>query len=176
MGEAKLSAEEVDFVSLYRTMLPSVLGYLHLRTGGDNELAHDLAAETFSAAVPLFVAGDQAQVTRSWLFTVARRRLVDHWRKKSTASRKWHLVAAEPQLETIEENLVERDLVVEALGRLNPDYRLALTLQHLDGYSIREVAAILDRTEKATESLLGRAKEAFQRNYVEIEGGQDGRH
>ena len=36
---------------------------------------------------------------------------------------------------------------------------------YLDGLSVREVAAVLGRSEKATESLLTRARDSFRRAY-----------
>jgi RNA polymerase sigma-70 factor (ECF subfamily) len=51
------------------------------------------------------------------------------------------------------------------MAQLPPDQRLALLFRHLDGMSVREVAAAIGRTEKATESLLARARESFRRAY-----------
>lgn len=168
---------EAEFVALYRTSLPQVLGFLYVRTGGDEDLANDLAAETFASAVERFNTGAQAQVTTSWLCTVARRRLIDHWRRQTTASTKRHLVHQRTfEQDTPETSFVERQQVADALGMLNADYRLALVLHHLDGHSVREVAEVLGRTEKAAESLIGRAKEAFRDHYQsnEFEGSDNG--
>jgi DNA-directed RNA polymerase specialized sigma24 family protein len=43
--------------------------------------------------------------------------------------------------------------------------RAALTLRHLDGLSVPEVATVLGRTVHATEALLVRARNAFRASY-----------
>ena len=50
----------------------------------------------------------------------------------------------------------------DALEQLGAHHRSALTLRYLDGLSVPECAAVLDRTVHATEALLVRAKRAFR--------------
>ena len=59
----------------------------------------------------------------------------------------------------------------EVLESLGPHHRIALMLRYLDGLPVREVAALLDRTEHATEALLVRARIAFRRAYREDGAG-----
>ena len=160
-----MSQQRARFGALYEQTLPQVYGFLLLRSGGDGALAEDLTAETFVAAIKEFNAGRADVVDISWLKTVARRRLIDHWRRSSVARRHAQSHSTE---ETVadSEDLSDWDMVVETLGRLSPDERLALVLRHIDGHTVAEVAERLDRTPKATESLLGRARKAFRRNYV----------
>ena len=51
------------------------------------------------------------------------------------------------------------------MAGLGPHHRAALTLRYLDGLSVPETAAALDRTVHATEALLMRAKAAFRKVY-----------
>ena len=66
---------------LYRWLHPAVVGYLRGRAGAD---AEDLAAETWLAVARGLrgFSGDEAAF-RSWVFTIAHRRLVDHHRARS---------------------------------------------------------------------------------------------
>lgn len=66
---------------LYRWLHPAVVGYLRGRAGDD---AEDLAAETWLAVARGLrnFSGDEAAF-RSWVFTIAHRRLVDHHRARS---------------------------------------------------------------------------------------------
>jgi RNA polymerase sigma-70 factor (ECF subfamily) len=43
-----------------------------------------------------------------------------------------------------------------------------LTLRHLDGLSVPEVAEHLGRSVQATDALLSRARAAFRRDYPEV--------
>jgi RNA polymerase sigma-70 factor (ECF subfamily) len=79
--------------TLYRSLQPAVVGYLRARAGGD---AEDLASETWLAvarALPTF-SGDEAAF-RSWVFTIAHRRLVDHHRAVARRPRARSLTPAE---------------------------------------------------------------------------------
>lgn len=58
--------------------------------------------------------------------------------------------------------------VAAALAAVSEAQRQALVLQHVEGYSVTEVAEILGRTTKGTESLLSRARVAF-REAFEVE-------
>lgn len=157
------------FQSMYRSALPTVFGFLSFRTGGDRELAEDLTAETFAAAVARYKVGEEHLVTTSWLLTVARRRLIDHWRRSEVAERKLVLVAGAAQSE--EPNNEERSLVMAVLAELPDSQRAALVLQHLEGMTVVEVAEIIGRSETATESLLARARRTFRRRYEEVTDG-----
>src|SRR2546423_1891887 len=67
--------------TLYRWLGPAVVGYLRARAGDD---AEDLASETW-LAVARGLSGFTGDETafRSWVFTIAHRRLVDHHRASS---------------------------------------------------------------------------------------------
>lgn len=71
--------------TLYRCLHPAVVSYLRARAGDD---ADDLASETWLAvakALPTF-SGDEPAF-RSWVFTIAHRRLVDHHRSSARRPR-----------------------------------------------------------------------------------------
>ena len=53
------------------------------------------------------------------------------------------------------------------LQTLNPTYRLALVLRHVDELSVPQVAEHLGRTVAATEQILSRARAAFRRQQGE---------
>jgi RNA polymerase sigma-70 factor, ECF subfamily len=59
---------------------------------------------------------------------------------------------------------------MDVLRSLGEHHRLALTLRYVDGLPVRQVALLLDRTVRATEALLVRARSAFRRSY---EAGED---
>jgi RNA polymerase sigma-70 factor (ECF subfamily) len=107
-------------------------------------------------------------VTISWLRTVARRRLIDHWRRASVAADNASVVALAPTAPSSDE---VRVAVTQALGMVSEDQRQALVLQHIEDYSVIEVAQLLGRTAKATESLLSRARAAFRDAFEETENG-----
>ncbi|HJV08999.1 MAG TPA: sigma factor, partial [Acidimicrobiales bacterium] len=76
--ERVLAAAQADapwaYERLYRSLSPSVCGYLRIQGAADPE---DLTSEVFLGAF----AGDEAQF-RSWVFTIAHRRLTDERRAR----------------------------------------------------------------------------------------------
>jgi RNA polymerase sigma-70 factor (ECF subfamily) len=156
------------FSAMYASALPVVYGFISLRVGGNRSLAEDLTSEAFAAAVGEYRAGRPEVVTTSWLCTVAKRRLIDHWRRENVASKKVISLFGRGHVFDSPET-GERDAVVQALSALASEQRTALVLQHVEGCSVIEVADIIGRSPKATESLLSRARNAFRAAYSEAD-------
>lgn len=170
-GERRVDTAN-DLRRVYRTTLADVFGYLLFHTAGDHHLAEDLTAETYLHAARHFRAGRHDEVTLPWLKTVAKRRLVDHWRQQGSVRRRVERLRSEMKTgidADPDRDPAEEQAVYEALRALPDDQRLVLVLKHLDGLPVNEIAEMIGRTPKATESLLGRARDAFRRRY----GGED---
>ncbi len=152
-------------LTLYDRALPQVYGYLLPRCGG-GPVAEDLTAETFLAAVSSVQRGAVVEVTTAWLVGIARHKLVDHWRREEREQRKLQMVHDDTE---VADDPWDAHLEVaharDVLTRLAPHHRAALTLRYLDGLSVAEVGAELDRTVHATEALLVRARAAFRGLY-----------
>lgn len=163
---SELMADESRFRAWYDDALPRVYRYLLTRCG-DDALAEEVAQEVFVEAVrrPDRYRGRSDIVT--WLCAIARHRLVDAYRRRGREERR------ERQLMDGQRAYGDpawrasspRESVAAALSQLTHDERLALLFRHLDGLSVREVAGVLGRSEKATESLLARARAAFREGY-----------
>ncbi len=151
-------------LALYDSALPQVYGYLVSRCG-DRALAEDLTSDTFLAAV---TAPAGAPRTVGWLIGIARHKLADHWR---WTARQQRLLAAVADGVDEQQDPWEARLDVLAaravLENLTTPHRAALTLRYVDGCSLAETAALLDRTVGATEALLVRARRAFRHDYEE---------
>lgn len=50
----------------------------------------------------------------------------------------------------------------EAISRLTEQTRLSVTLYYMEGYSIKEIAALMDTTESAVKNRLARAREKIR--------------
>jgi RNA polymerase sigma-70 factor (ECF subfamily) len=156
-----------ELLALYDRALPEVYGYLIVRCS-DRVLAQDLTAQTFLAAV---AAPIDAPGTVGWLIGIARHKLADHWRWQARQQRLLDSVAgAAPPDDDPWDAALDVLRAREVLDGLAPQHRAALTLRYLDGLSVPETAAVLERTVHATETLLVRARRAFRHDY---EGGSD---
>jgi RNA polymerase sigma-70 factor, ECF subfamily len=152
-------------LELYDVALPQVYGYLLARCGSRN-LAEDLTAETFLAAVSAGRKQDPPDLSVAWLVGTARHKLVDHWRREEREERSLRLLdAGSSAVEDPWDAPLEAAHARDVLHDLGPHHRAALTLRYLDGLPVPEVAQALGRTLHATEALLVRARAAFRRAY-----------
>ena len=158
-----LSTHSREFIAVYRDTVRDVYSYLASRVG-DRSTAEDLTQEVFIAGAHRFAGGDD--VDTAWLIAVARHKLVDHWRARSREDRKLAVVHASESRHDPGAP-VEGGAAMAALAELNPTYRTALVLRHVDDLSVPEVAAHLGRTVEATEQVLTRARTAFRHLYQE---------
>ena len=165
-------ASLAGLTALYNDQVVQVYGFVFRRCGGDVGLAEDITQETFVAAARHFRQEIDVP-SPSWLYQVARSRLIDHWRAEARKERKMRLVSGgqsnEPSSDPAE-GIVSGGRVMAALGELPTNQRAALVLRYLDGYSTKDVARMLKRSVKATESLLARARQNLESTYR----GQDG--
>ena len=157
-----------ELVALYRSALPEVYGFVLARCG-DPALAEDLTADTFMSAVSAVRSGAIDPITTGWLVVVARRRLVDHWRRQEVEQRHLHLLpdvgddVADPWSDDLDPGNART-----ALAGLPPQHRAVLTLKYVDGLPVAEVAALMGRSVHATEGLLQRGRAALRRAYEEV--------
>jgi RNA polymerase sigma-70 factor, ECF subfamily len=160
-----------DLLALLDAELGNVYAFI-LRRCGDRALAEDLTSEVILRAVRE-TKGARSVVTPAWLTTVARNRLVDHWRSKAREGRRLGLAWSNPDSDewTDDATPLEPEVVNQAMRRLPPDHQAVLSLRYLDDLTVPEVAAALGRSVHATESLLARARRAFRTSYVEQTDG-----
>lgn len=131
-------------------------------------MADDLAGEVWVAVARRLAhfAGDESGF-RSWLFTIARCRVVEHRRK---AARRRTDPAPHERLDGVAERGVGLDpaaVVAESLGaqeairylvaELSADQAEAVLLRVVGGFEVSEVARMMDRTPGSVRVLCHRA-------------------
>jgi len=151
------------FVDLYERTVTDVFSYLASRVG-DWAAAEDLTQDVFVAGARRVAAGDVVDL--AWLIGVARHKLVDHWRAQARRDRNLALAHSSEQARSVEDLAsIDPDRASLVLASLNPTYRAALVLRHVDGLSVSAVAEHLQRSVEATEQVLSRARAAFRDKY-----------
>jgi RNA polymerase sigma-70 factor (ECF subfamily) len=164
---AARTGAEWAWTRLYRDLAPSILRYFRCYSADD---AEDLLGEVFLQLVrdlPGFSGGEDQ--FRAWVFTIARRRLVDTWRRQGR--RREDLSSDHPRFastgfEEIEEDVLKRlsgQRVRSVLARLTPAQRDVLFLRIIAGLSISETAEVLGNTPGGVKSLQVRGLEAIRR-------------
>ena len=157
------------FVDFCAGALPEVYGYLFARCG-NRATAEDLTSATFEAAVSAVRRATVSTLSIGWLIVVARRRLIDHWRREERDARRLELFVCDEVDFAPEawDDTIDPPVGMLALTRLGSHHRAALTLRYVDGLSVADVARELARGHDATEALLQRARRAFRAAYEEV--------
>jgi RNA polymerase sigma-70 factor (ECF subfamily) len=160
-----------DLLAVLDAELGNVFSFI-LRRCGDRAVAEDLTSDVFLRAVREAKLG-RAVVTPAWLTTVARNRLIDHWRRTARERRRLQLAWSGPDsAEWADDGSpLEPEVVNQVMRGLAPDHQAVLSLRYLDDLSVPEVADALGRSVHATESLLVRARRAFRTSYQEQDHG-----
>jgi RNA polymerase sigma-70 factor (ECF subfamily) len=113
-------------------------------TNGDRAKAQDVVQETMLRAWRNPQVLDQSRGSaRGWLFTVAKRIVIDEWR--ATRSRPEFVTDEVPEQSVADrtEHAVDRQLVVAALRTLSDEHRDVLLECYFRGSSVAEAAATL---------------------------------
>lgn len=152
------AGDDAAFAELVRAASDRLFNFLH-RLSGQTQDAEDLCQETWLKAWRALARYQPGRPFLPWLFTIARRTLLNHRR------------AARP-LEPLDEDLpapatpspdARDDL--EHLWRLarslHPRYHHVLWLYYGEGFTAREVAAVLGTRPLVVKVLLHRARQAL---------------
>lgn len=125
----------------------------------DPDVAMDCTQDTFLRAYENLNKG--RPVNASWLYTVARNRAMDEFRRKKRV---------EPDLETLELQPVEEPTdqvlaVQSAMEQLSPQDREVLYLFDVAGFKTDEIGDMLGVRGAAIRQRLSRARERFRTVY-----------
>lgn len=164
---AETLADPAAFRRWYEAMVVSVYRYLYPRCGGDVALAEDITQQTFITAMDRRATYEGRSSASTWLLTIARHKLADHYRRIQREDRR-HLrlvvreIPAAQSGTPLASSVEDRERILAALRQLAPLQRAVVVLCYVDGLSVREAARELERSESATESLLGRARDRLR--------------
>lgn len=159
-----------SFAVFYRRHVRGVLRY-HYRRTRDVEVAADLTAETFAAALYSVRGFDPARGTPSqWLYGIARHQLLAFWRRNRVSDR----LRRKLQIEAIEVDLVQADEleraeaiadggpVMDAVDRLPAPLRAAVRLRLIEGRDYASIAGDLGCSTGAARLRVFRALKRLQ--------------
>ncbi len=153
------------FEALYRDLAPAVTGYLRLHGAVEPD---DLASETFLGVFTGLAgfSGDE-DALRSWVFTIAHRRLVDDWRRRS---RRPQVTDEAGDLTELAGGDAEDDALVrvgtETVHRmcagLPDDQRSVLLLRVLADLTVEQIASVMGRSVGSVKALQRRGLRALR--------------
>lgn len=168
------------FERLFRSHHGAIGTYLtHLVP--QEEVARDLAQDTFVAAwqaLPHF-AGETH--FRAWLYRIATNKAYTYLQKRHPISLEALLEQEEGEAAALvaqagewEEHLAVNDLIVQVLACLSPRSRTCLLLQDYVGCSQREIAQVLAISEQTVAAYVSRARQRFRQLYRQLDRSEPG--
>lgn len=168
---ARATTDPDAFAELYRRYLSRVHDFAYRRTGSV-EAAEDICAATFESALralPRFRWGNGGFAP--WLFRIASRQLVAHYRREGRArsdrGQRAAAVLASGVEPAADEALTFMSADVarlrDAMDALNDRYQRALALRYLSGLEVDQAAIAMGLARPAYSVVLTRATAALRR-------------
>ena len=177
------SEEKARFQAEALPLLDSLYGGA-LRMTRNPADAEDLVQETMLRAYRSFDRFEAGTNLKAWLFRIMTNAYINTYRKKQREPRKvsadeiedfdlyQELKSHDPQWEMTPENMVLNSLVdtdiIEAIDDLPEQFRLAVVLSDIEGFSYAEMAEIMDVPLGTVMSRLHRGRKALQKRLWEI--------
>jgi len=186
-------AQAPEFASDERRLVRSVLGkdrkataefvdrcadwlypFLRRRVVPRADVIEDILQEILLAAwqaLPTY-RGDSS--LQSWILGIARHKIDDHYRRRI---REEEMTEEEdsapepstmPMLEQQLDSAAQQEKVKKTLSSMPETYALTLLARYRDEKSLRDMAHLSGKTEKAMERLLARARENFRSRWNDV--------
>jgi RNA polymerase sigma-70 factor, ECF subfamily len=155
--------DPLAFARLYDHFSRSIYRYLYSRVGNQAD-AEDLTAQTFLTAFEKLPRYRERGHFKAWLFTIARNKAMDHFRKKRPEAQ---LDAAEMRTEQNDlladliqsEQVQQLSSLIRSLDRKEQEL---LRLRYVADLSFAEMAALLGKRQDAVKKSLYRLQTRLQ--------------
>ena len=157
--------DERAFAIIVRQYNGPVFNYVTRVLSGDRALAEDICQEVFMRVYQALPGFDHRCQFTTWLFQVAKHRVVDELRARERRGRPALELEAAPQLRLAvappdaDDGM---DAVWRAIGGLSVDLKMALLLRDVVGLSYTEIADSLEVTLATVKWRIWKAREDVQ--------------
>lgn len=167
------AGEEQALNTLYQRYADGLYAFIACRINADQDV-EDIWQETMLAA---FRRLDQFRAESrffTWLCAIARHKIADHYRRHPQEKDEPLPDIMRQACQLIDQQLLPEEVVnyrqvqaqvVACLYEIEPIYRHALLARYVEQQPVPAVAKTLGKSYKATESILARARKAFQERF-----------
>lgn len=156
-----LAGEREAFGMLFEMYSKPIFRFVFYKVG-KKEIAEDITSQTFEKALKGLEGFDQASTFKTWLFTIARNTVIDHYR---TSSRKTNVSLSDlddmlPSEEDISEAAQmqeEAKNLLFSLSKLKPEWRRIIEYKYLFELDNDEICYMTGRSKGNVRVILSRA-------------------
>lgn len=157
-----VSGDQAAFNDLYHRYKDRMYYYFYRMLGNSADQANDFLQELFMKLIEKPESYNPNYPFQTWLFSVANNQCKNEYRRREVRKEYQAQEALQPQIDYIRPAPVEPDQLIEkiflTLEQLGEEHRSAFLLRYREGFSIREVAEILELPEGTVKSRLFYAK------------------
>ena len=157
-----VSGDQAAFNELYHRYKGRMYYYFYRMLGNSAEQANDFLQELFMKLIEKPESYNPAYNFSTWLYSIANNMCKNEYRRQSIRIEYQSAEALIPKLDFLNEPSIEPEQAIEKifqmLEQLGEEHRSAFLLRYREGFSIREVAVILELPEGTVKSRLFYAK------------------
>ena len=161
------------FAELYEEFLPRVFRYVRYRVN-DVQVAEDLTSGVFEKALTGFgrYSSDKASFS-TWIFTIARNTVIDHYRARgrrrmvSLEEAAIDVPSSETPLEETVEKQEEKERLRVCLSELSSEEQEIISLKFASGLNNRQIARTIGLSESNVGTRLYRAVRKLRDRFPE---------
>ena len=164
-------ASPAQFRTVYELNRLPVFRYVYALTGGSQDDAEDLTAETFLRAWKArHQFNGEMEASIAWLIGIAKRLVIDDYRRTVRATRD---LPTDPDSESTPEQTAIQDEQEKILFRLVADLpdeqREIIVLRHLLGWRVNDIARHLGVSENKISVSLHRTLSKLREKWTEVD-------
>src|SRR5215510_6905798 len=180
-----LRGEEAAFTDFFDGYFPRLYRFAMARLDRDHDAAEEVVQAALCSAIRGLASYRGEAALFTWLCTICRREILAYARRHRRSFRDAAPLDDSPEIRAALEALaalpeadpearLERreiaSMVQVTLDALPSWYGDALEWKYIQGLTVNEIAARLNLGEKAAESLLTRARQAFREGFAALAG------
>lgn len=168
---------EEQFKKIYAQYVDEIYQYIFLRTGLNTVIAEDLTQDVFLDVFKGLKQFKGLCSERTWVFKITKNKVNDFYRKHYRQCLEPVHIEAEltaeisdpkQDLDAFMEKSFKSQGIIDCLNQLPEHYKAVLLLKYIDGRSVKEIAVITNKSVKAIENILLRAKAGFIKAYQSL--------
>jgi len=165
--------EQSAFQILYLKYADLLFAYILHHLDHDKAAASDIWQDTWVVFIEKINDFQSKSTIFTWLCSIAKNKIADYYRNSRKQQRfqrideiHFDIDAEELKIESVDFE-TQAD-VITILANLTEKYRYLLVAKYIENKGIDEISLQIGKSYKATESLLTRARDAFRKEFKQL--------
>ena len=169
--------EQRAFKILYLKYSDLLFAYILHHLDHDKEVASDVWQDTWVVFIEKINDFQYNSTIFTWLCSIAKNKIADYYRNSKKQEQfqsidKIHFDIDAEELEIASVDFETQIDVITILANLPDEYRYLLVARYIENKGVNEISFQIGKSYKATESMLTRARDAFRKEFKQINDAQ----